>query len=67
MVTDEIVLSMIVLKAEKGWKASDVVRVIEGYTEHEVGFVEGVMEVEVAVEVAGHWELGVGAEVARKE
>lgn len=47
-VTDEMVLSMTVLKGEKGLKASDAVRVIEGYKEQEVGFVAGVVGVEVA-------------------
>lgn len=49
-VTDEMVLSMTVLKEEKELKASDAVMVIEGYKEQEVGFVAGV----VGVEVVGH-------------
>lgn len=47
VVTVEMVLNTNVLRGEEEWKAFDVVRVFEGYKEREVGFVEGVVEVEV--------------------
>lgn len=50
VVIDEMVLSMTVLVGEKGWRASGAARVIEGYKEQEVGFVEGA----VVVGVVGH-------------